>query len=277
MHQEEKETNYKLRFIGTNLIAILAWTLIYIWFRSSEYYPVPAQFETTFVAILAFITWLSGVVTGFIWTFNDEWTLDSFSHRRHDDFYKRYTINFLRLPKFKFILVLLVLILGYTCYKIASNGAVIYNKSIVYTRAYEAKTQAKAGFYDKLWKTYLQKEKITNLNKETFIEVSRVIMENRKDGQSVTWKWVQENQHIPYNEFVDFYRDLSHFIEAQREAYYALEVECQSIAYQHNTLLDTFPNNFYNRIIGRPHLEFKYGFLSDSTIKVFNKGKEDVK
>jgi hypothetical protein len=264
MHQEEKETDYKLRLKGPNLIAILLWTLVYIWFRSSEYYPVPTQFETTFVAILAFIAWLGGVVVGFIWTFDD-------------DFYKRYTINFLRLPKFKFAIVLIVVILGYICYKIASNGAVIYNKSIVYTRAYEAKTQAKAGFYDKLWKTYLQKEKITNLNKETFIEVSRVIMENRKDGQSVTWKWVQENQNIPYNEFVDFYRDLSHFIEAQREAYYALEVECQSIAYQHNTLLDTFPNNFYNRIIGRPHLEFKYGFLSDSTIKVFNTGKEDIK
>ena len=100
-------------------------------------------------------------------------------------------------------------------------------------------------------------------------------MENRKDGVSVTWKWVHENQNIPYEEFTRFYADLSKFVETQREAYYALEIQCQQLATANNMLLDTFPNNMYNKIISCPHIQFKYGFLSDSTRNVFSTGNEN--
>jgi hypothetical protein len=153
----------------------------------------------------------------------------------------------------------------------------VYNKSIQYQNNYKQKTQERVGFYDKLWKTYLQKNEIANINKQTFIEVSKIIMENRKDGDKISWKWVQENQQIPFVEFSKFYSDLSVFIEEQREGYYKLEVECQQIAVSNNTLLDTFPNNFYNKFLGCKHIEFQYGFLSDSTISVFDKHKENIK
>ena len=144
------------------------------------------------------------------------------------------------------------------------------------TKQYEQKVIQREIFYDKLWKTYLQKQKITDLNKETFIQVSKIIMENRKDGANVTWKWLHENQNIPYSEFTNFYSDLSRFIETQREAYYNIEVECQTISMNHNMLLDTFPNNIYNKIIRRPHIKYDYGFLSDSTRKVFTSGNENL-
>jgi hypothetical protein len=137
--------------------------------------------------------------------------------------------------------------------------------------------EEKAGFYDKLWKTYLQKDKITNINKETFLQVTKIIMENRADGEKVTWKWVQENQQIPYEEFTKFYADLSNFITSQREGYFNIEKECQLIANKNNTLLDTFPNNIYNKFLGCERIKFEYGFLSDSTVAVFKSKKENVK
>lgn len=153
----------------------------------------------------------------------------------------------------------------------------LYNASVLKTNTYQQKTDALQGFYDMLWKTYLQKEKITNVSKDVFVEVTKIIMENRKDGQAVTWKWLHENQQIPYSEFTSFYKDLSVFIESKRDEYYNLEKERQQIVNDHNTMLKTFPNNFYNWIIGRPQLVYKYGFLSDSTRSVFSSGVENVK
>ncbi len=158
-----------------------------------------------------------------------------------------------------------------------NTGKTIYNSSKVYHNRYEQKVQERQGFYDKLWKTYLQKEKVSTLNKETFVQVSKIIMDGRKDGQNVAWKWVQENQNIPFEEFSSFYKDLSNFVEEQREQYFKLEKECQTIAYQNNTLLDTIPNNIYNKVLKCKHIDFEYGFLSDSTNVVFKNKTENLK
>lgn len=158
------------------------------------------------------------------------------------------------------------------------NGSVsLYNTSKKYQNEYVKRVQEKQGFYDKLWKTYLQKEKITNINKETFIEVTKVIMENRRDGEQITWKWLQENQKIPYEEFTRFYADLSDFIASQREGYFNIEKVCQEIANRNNTMLDTFPNNIYNRFLKCDRINFEYGFLSDSTKTIFETKTENIK
>lgn len=158
-----------------------------------------------------------------------------------------------------------------------TQSVFLYNTSKKYHNTYQQKVEEKQGFYDKLWKTYLQKEKITNVNKETFIQVTKIIMENRRDGQNVTWKWLQENQNIPYSEFTAFYGDLSNFITKQREGYFDIEKACQTIANKNNTMLDTFPNNLYNRVLKLQRIKFEYGFLSDSTTNVFKSKSENLK
>jgi hypothetical protein len=191
-----------------------------------------------------------------------------------------YNDNFLSLGK-KILLWIGIIIFAFFLYgkiKVISRGLVfVYNNSKLYHNTYQQKVQEKVGFYDKLWKTYLQKEKITNINKETFLVVTKMIMENRKDGQSVTWKWLQENQQIPYNEFVKFYEDLSVFVTEQRDGYFKIEKDCQSIANWNNTLLDTFPNNLYNKILNCEKINFEYGLISDSTLNVFKTKKENLK
>lgn len=150
-----------------------------------------------------------------------------------------------------------------------------YNNSVQYHAMYLQNVQEKEGFYDKMWKTYLQKDKITNLNRETFIKVTKLIMENRKDGSSVAWKWLQENQQIPYEQFTVFYADLSNFIESQREGYFQIEKICQKIAYENNVMLATFPNNLYNKVLHCKDIQFEYGFLSTKTKQTFKDKVED--
>lgn len=153
----------------------------------------------------------------------------------------------------------------------------MFNTSKTYNYSYDQKVLEKEGFYDKLWKTYDQKEAIVDLNKETFIEVTKIIMENRKAGENVMWNWVKENQHIPYEEFSKFYSNLSDYITGQREGYFVIEKQCQHIARQHNTMIDTFPNNVYNRMLKLEEIEYEYGFLSDSTRNVFATQTENLK
>jgi hypothetical protein len=135
--------------------------------------------------------------------------------------------------------------------------------------------QEKVGYYDNMWKSYLQIDKNTNINKDVFIEVTKLIMEARKDGENVAWKWLQENQQIPYNEFTKFYSQLNSFIISKRDGYYNIEKECQKIAYTNNKLLDIFPNNLYNKVLNCKHIEFEYGFTSDRTDEVFKSKKEN--
>jgi hypothetical protein len=102
-------------------------------------------------------------------------------------------------------------------------------------------------------------------------------MENRRDGEKIMWKWLQENQQIPYNEFTEFYKDLTEFVTSQRDEYFKIEKECQVIANKNNTMLDTFPNNIYNHFLKLNRIKFEYGFLSDSTNHTFKTKLENLK
>lgn len=196
-----------------------------------------------------------------------------------DDEVKTKKINWKKMIK-KIIWYGVLVVIVFNLFKIGGtfyrDGKVLYNTSKIYHNTYQQKVEEKQGFYDKMWKTYLQKDKITNVNKETFVLVTKIIMENRADGENVTWKWVRENQHIPYEEFSKFYADLSNFITSQREGYFNIEKQCQLISRQNNTMLDTFPNNMYNKVLNLERIVFEYGFLSDSTRTVFETKTENL-
>lgn len=172
------------------------------------------------------------------------------------------------------VLVVLLFKLGKSVYQ---GSVFVYNQSKNYHNVYQQRVEEKQGYYDKLWKTFYEKKRIANLNKDVFRDITIIIMENRSDGENVTWKWLQENQHIPYEEYTKFYTDLTNFIHSQREGYYAIEKACQQIARQHNTLVDTFPNNIYNNwFLKQERIIFEYGMLSDSTLTVFETGVENI-
>ncbi len=158
-----------------------------------------------------------------------------------------------------------------------TNAKVIYNKHYTYANQTIQLKQAKETYYDNMWKTYQIMDNVAKTNKETFIEVTNILMSARTDGEHTAWKWVQENQPVPYSEFTSFYKDLSNFIRTQRAGYLVLENKSQEIAQKNNTMLDTLPNKWYNIVIGLPHIEYKAGFTSSKTQKVFTTGLEEIK
>ena len=151
-----------------------------------------------------------------------------------------------------------------------------YNQTVEMKANYVQKSQEKEGFYDKLYKSYVQKFDIASVNKDVFIEVSKIIMENRRDGGQLAWKWVRETQQVPYEEFTSFYKDLSSYIETQRDEYFKIEKECQVLAKNFNVNITKVPNVFYAKLLGVEKIEFQYGFLSDHTNTVFKSKIENV-
>ena len=175
-----------------------------------------------------------------------------------------------------FVAVVLLLVAGFFLLKPFKPMVNMYNTNIAYVNQYEKVQQERKMFYDKMWKTYLTKNDICELNRETFLAVTAVIMEGRSDGQNVSWKIVHENQPIPYTEFSSFYKDLSNFVTSQREEYFKLENQAMSITQQQNAMLDSFPNNVYNRVLKIEKLKYSPGFTSAKTEEVFSSKKEEL-
>ena len=75
------------------------------------------------------------------------------------------------------------------CWFISPIGSIVklYNKNIEYTNQLDKQEYARKMFFDKLWKVYLQKYEICELNKNTFLEVTNMIMDGRRDGAQLTW------------------------------------------------------------------------------------------
>jgi hypothetical protein len=142
----------------------------------------------------------------------------------------------------------------------------IYNGSVVYHKQYDQTTQALKGLRDLAVETYQIKAKLIGLNKDGLTELTNIAFEARKDAPGLAWKWTVENQPLPFNQFSDFYKELSTFVESKRAEYYALEVQRQNIAKAHNTLIDTFPNNIYNWFLGRSPINYKYEDLPDGKV-----------
>lgn len=171
-----------------------------------------------------------------------------------------------------FILILLMLVSN----EFYNKSKFIYNTAHVYQNEDTRLKQNKETFYDNYWKSYQLTNDVVIQNKETLLELTNIVMNARKDGDKLTWKWLQENQPIPYSEFTKFYSGLISFIQSQRAELLALESQSQEISKRNNTLLDTFPNVVYNKVLGLKHIEYKPSFTSTKTQQVFKSGLEEL-
>lgn len=194
-----------------------------------------------------------------------------------------YEINFKKInmkvnKKIKIIVILIAIFISlYFMIKPHVSGAInLYNETTNLSVEFNNKMYERELYFDKMWKVYLEKNNICQLNKDAFIDVTTLIMNGRKDGSNVAWKWLQENQPIPYNEFTIFYADLSRFIHSQREGYFALEKECIAIVNKHNILIKMFPNIMYNKLLNIDEIKYEVGFISDKTETVFDNKKENL-
>jgi hypothetical protein len=177
----------------------------------------------------------------------------------------------IKLPiQVKLVVIVLLVAFCYSTINSLYNSSIeLYNKTKEYSLSYDKVTQEQISNYDGYYQVFMDKQTNANISKETFLVVTNIIMSNRKDGQSVAWKWLQENQQIPYNEFTDFYKDLSSFIRERYEDNMQIERNKQGIVNSHNLLISTYPNNIINKWLNIQPLVYKYGFITDSTKQRF--------
>jgi hypothetical protein len=156
--------------------------------------------------------------------------------------------------------------------KVVNPGVDLYNNTKTLALGYDKIVQEQVTDYDGYYLAFIDKQKNADVvGKDLFLKVTSIIMSNRKDGENLAWKWVSENQHIPYEEFTIFYKELSNFISERYEANRLIESKKQSIVQQHNTLLQTFPNNIYNKVLHVEPLVYTFGYVSSETKVKFKK------
>ena len=163
------------------------------------------------------------------------------------------------------ITILLIAFIYKSVDRLVSPGIELFNQTKTIELQYDAVVQQQVSNYDGYYLAFKDKQTNADVNKETFITVTNIIMSNRKDGPNVAWKWMQENQNIPYSEFTKFYAELSSFITERYADNMKIETQKQSVVQQHNTLLSTFPNNLYNKYLHIQPLKYTFGFLSQET------------
>ncbi len=175
------------------------------------------------------------------------------------------------MPKnIKIAIALIVLfILTSTLLSWFKTGKDLYNNSTLLEYKYANIEKDQIATWDAHYLNFIDQNKNAEINKETFLQVTQIIMSNRKDGQNLAWKWTQENTQIPYEQFVDFYKQISSFISQRYSENLRIEREKLAIVEQQNIMLKTFPNNVFNYFINIKPLIYNFGTISDSSKNLF--------
>jgi hypothetical protein len=167
-----------------------------------------------------------------------------------------------------FVIVLLITSsLIQNCYQ---NSKTMFNQSKTLELEYVNIENSQIVTWDSYYLNFQEQNENVKLSKEGFIELTQIVMSSRKDGQNLAWKWVQENQNIPFEEFTHFYKQLSGFISQRFDENLAIENRKLDIVQQQNLLISTFPNNVYNWFLKIKPLNYKVGFISEQTKQKFN-------
>lgn len=146
----------------------------------------------------------------------------------------------------------------------------MYNNILKFRLIDEQIKQDQITTFDNNFLAFEEKFNIANITKESFIIVTQIIMSARTDGQQLAWKWMQENQQIPYNEFIKFYSDLSTFTEGRYKENNSLERKRQENVKLHNFTISFFPGVIYNYFFKFERLEYVPGFVTPETKALFN-------
>lgn len=150
------------------------------------------------------------------------------------------------------------------------------NQDSILRNKFTAKLSERTAFYDKMFKTIKQKGKITLKLDSSFVNIVKITMAGRKDGEGLMMKWVTEqNPTVQFTEVSALYKDLSRTIETQREEFFIEEKYLMDIKLQSDNLLDVFPGGFIlQSLFGLQKLVYK-PITSDQTDAVMRTGKDN--
>jgi len=167
--------------------------------------------------------------------------------------------------------IIAVMVVYSTASSVFNTTTAFYNTAKINVLEYKQLEQEQVTTFDNNWMAWDENFNTTGLVKSDFIEVTKIIMENRRDGQNLAWKWLQENQQIPYSEFIKFYSELTKFTRERFAENSNIEKRKQSIAKKHNATISTWPGVFYNAFFHFEPIMYNEGFISNKTSELFQK------
>lgn len=132
------------------------------------------------------------------------------------------------------------------------------NTEIDIRNKFEQLEQQRSSLFDKIYSEIPMLANIAIHNDSMFIKVVEIQMSGRKDGDNLTWKWLQEqNPTASYHEVSRFYENLTTVVSQNKQAFYNNEIELQNQVLSHKDLLTKFPGSLYNKIFDRTIIEYK--------------------
>lgn len=173
----------------------------------------------------------------------------------------------------KRLAIVLLVIIG--CYTGTKELTQTHNKEVTIVNKFNKQTSERNTLFDMMYKTITQKTEIAFMNDSSFRKNITIIMDNRKDGEQIMWKWLQEiNPNANYQEVSALYKDLSGYIALQRDRLFQIEKSMQNLKLEHDNLRRLFPTNISMYLLSREELEYK-PFLNEYTLKSIKEGQEN--
>ncbi len=149
----------------------------------------------------------------------------------------------------------------------------ISNSEIRLKNSFDAAVSKRTTQYDNMWKTWAGKAQIAVKNDSAFQNIVNIQMNGQKDGENVTWKWIQQsNPSASFGQVQALYSDLSRCIEAKRDEFMECETELQDLNREHEDMLSVAPSSWF--LSSRKHFVYK-PITSTRTDDVIKTGKDD--
>lgn len=173
------------------------------------------------------------------------------------------------------IIVLVVIALFTTGCSALSSYTSVYDTNIKMKADYTQLINNRSSAYANMVTTIKQKMMVTKMNDTSFQKIVKTMMEGQKDGENVTWKWVQQsNPAASFSEVSAMYKDVSRQIEGDRKTIVEKERLIGLLVAEQEKLLSTFWAHFF--FGGEELLKDKYKPITSSAMEEINKtGKDD--
>ena len=174
--------------------------------------------------------------------------------------------------KAKYILIAILSFLIVTSASVVGKGISLYNQELVLRKQITAKQLDNTSQFDNMWKKIKQSTNVTDKYKDGLKEVLAVYTDGRSEGsENMLMKWGAEA--VP-NFDSSIYKQLNNIIVASRDDFTMKQKELIDLKREHDTLISTFPNNLYYRVLGVTPIDVKV-VTSTKTEQTFETGKDD--
>lgn len=140
-----------------------------------------------------------------------------------------------------------------------ATGSIIFNNTVVdYQTQFEQKKQERITFYSKMYAEIVQSSEITVRNDSSFQNLVNIVMVNQPkslSGMLSAFKLIDPS--VNYEQVSKFYENLNAIVSNNRSQFLSQEIQIQTIVRDHNSYIQKFPANLYNKLLfNKPPLQY---------------------